>query len=166
LTVTGLDQLWVADLTYIRLQQEFVYLAILLDAYSRRCIGWALERYLEAELALAALRMALATRAIRPGLVHHSDRGVQYASQAYTNLLQAYGIRISMSRTGNPYDNAHAESFIKTLKYEEVYLFEYQNLIEARGRISQFIEEVYNEKRLHSALGYRPPAEFERLLGP
>lgn len=166
LTVTGLDQLWVADLTYIRLQQEFVYLAILLDAYSRRCIGWALERYLEAELALAALRMALATRAIRPGLVHHSDRGVQYASQAYTNLLQAYGIRISMSRTGNPYDNAQAESFIKTLKYEEVYLCEYQNLTDARGRIGQFIEEVYNEKRLHSALGYRPPAEFERLLGP
>ena len=166
LTVNGLDQLWVADITYVRLQQEFVYLAVLLDAYSRRCIGWALDRHLEAELALAALRMALMTRAMRPGLVHHSDRGVQYASHAYTNLLKEHGIRISMSRTGNPYDNAQAESFIKTLKYEEVYLFEYRNLAEARGRIGQFIQEVYNEKRLHSALGYRPPAEFERLLNP
>jgi putative transposase len=166
LTVDGLDQLWVADITHVRLPQEFVYLAVLLDAYSRRCIGWALDRSLEAELALAALRMALATRPIRPGLVHHSDRGVQYASQAYTTLLKAYGIRISMSRTGNPYDNAQAESFIKTLKYEEVHVFEYQNLAEARGRIGQFIEEVYNDKRLHSALGYRPPAEFERLLIP
>jgi putative transposase len=165
LTVTSLDQLWVADITYIRLQREFVYLAVLLDAYSRRCIGWALKRHLEAELAVAALQMALATRPIRPGLVHHSDRGVQYASQAYTNLLQAQGIRISMSRTGNPYDNAQAESFIKTLKYEEVHLFEYQNFAEAHGRIGQFIEEVYNEKRLHSALGYRPPTEFEQLLG-
>ena len=157
LTVNGLDQLWVADITYIRLQQDFAYLAVLLDAFSRRCIGWALEPYLEAELALAALDMALATRTLRPGLVHHSDRGVQYASQAYTDLLKAHGIQISMSRTGNPYDNAQAESFIKTLKYEEVHLFEYQNLTDARGRIGQFIEEVYNEKRLHSALGYRPP---------
>jgi putative transposase len=165
LKVDGLDHLWVADITYVRLPQEFVYLAVLLDAYSRRCIGWALGRSLAAELALAALQMALATRQIRPGLVHHSDRGVQYASQAYTTLLKAHGIRISMSRTGNPYDNAQAESFIKTLKYEEVHLFEYENLTEARGRIGQFIEEVYNEKRLHSALGYRPPAEFERWLG-
>jgi putative transposase len=167
LAVTGLDQLWVADITSMRLQQEFVYLAVLavlLDAFSRRCIGWALERYLEAELALAARRMALATRAIRPGLVHHADRGVQYASQAYTDLLKAQGIRISLSRTGNPYDNAQAESFIKTLKYEEVSLCEYQHLTDARGRIGQFIEEVYHDKRLHSALGYRPPAEFERSL--
>jgi transposase InsO family protein len=125
-----------------------------------------LDRSLAAELALAALRMALAARGVRPGLVHHSDRGVQYASHAYTNLLKEHGIQISMSRTGNPYDNAQAESFIKTLKYEEVHLFDYQNFAEARGRIGQFIEEVYNEKRLHSALGYRPPAEFERLLAP
>ena len=165
LTVDGLDQLGVADITSIRLPQEFVYLAVLLEAYSRRCIGWALGRGLEAELALAALRTALATRVIRPGLVHHSDRGVQYASHAYTNLLKAHEIRISMSRTGNPYANAQAASFIKTLKCEEGHLFEYQNFAEARGRIGQFIEEVYHETRLHSAVGYRPPAEFERLLG-
>jgi putative transposase len=148
------------------LPQEFVSLAVLPGAYRRRCIGWALERTLEAELALAALRMALAKRAARPGLVYHSDRGVQYASHAYTAALKEHGIRISMSRTGNPYDNAQAESFLKTLKYEEVDLLEYQDLAEARGRIGHFIEAIYNEKRLHSALGYRPPAEFERLLGP
>ena len=166
LTLSAPNQLWVADITYVRLQREFIYVAVILDAYSRRCIGWALDCSLEAKLALVALRMALAAREVRPGLVHHSDRGVQYASHAYTNRLKEYGIRISMSRTGNPYDNAQAESFIKTLKYEEVYLFEYQTLAEARGRIGQFMEAVYNEKRLHSALGYRPPAEFERLLGP
>ena len=164
LVVNGLNQLWVADITYIHLQREFIYLAVILDGFSRRCIGWALSGTLEAELALAALGMALARRTVRPGLVHHSDRGVQYASEAYTNLLQDHEIRISMSRKGNPYDNAQAESFIKTLKYEEVYLFEYENMAEARARLDYFLEEVYNEKRLHSALGYLPPAEFEQSL--
>jgi putative transposase len=135
LTVDGLDQRWVADITSIRMPQEFVNLAVLLDADSRWCIGWALDRYLRAELARAALRMALATRVIQPGRVHHSDHGVQYASHAYTHRLKAHEIRISMSRTGNPYDNAQAESFIKTLKDEEVHLFDYQNFAEARGRI-------------------------------
>lgn len=162
LVVSGLDQLWLADITYIRLPREFVYLAVLLDAFSRRCIGWALERYLDTGLTLAALRMALATRRVRPGLVHHSDQGVQYAAGEYTNLLGQQRIRISMGRRGNPYDNAQAESFLKTLKYEEVYLWDYEDLSEARRRIGHFLEVVYNEKRLHSALGYVPPAEFER----
>lgn len=162
LTITSINQLWVADITYIRLLREFIYLAVILDAFSRRLIGWALEHYLEAELAIEALRMALATRRVEPGLVHHSDQGVQYASAAYTDLLKERGIRISMSRRGNAYDNAKAESFIKTLKYEEVYLFEYETIAEARSRIGHFLEEVYNQKRLHSALGYVPPAEFEQ----
>jgi transposase InsO family protein len=165
LAVTGINQLWIADITYIRLLREFVYLAVVLDACSRRCIGWALEPYLEAELALSALQMALTTRRVEPGLVHHSDQGVQYASAAYTELLKERGIRISMSRRGNAYDNAKAESFIKTLKYEEVYLFGYETMAEARSSISHFLEEVYNQKRLHSALGYVPPAEFEQQLG-
>lgn len=162
--LTGLDQLWVADITYIRLEREFVYLAVILDAFSRRGIGWALDRTLEDTLTLSALRMALGRRQPGPGLVHHSDRGVQYASKDYTDLLKQRGIAISMSRTGNPFDNATCESFIKTLKYEEVYRQEYRDLAEARASIQRFIEKVYNEKRLHSALGYRPPAEFERLL--
>ena len=163
LIVTGCDQLWVSDITYIRLLREFIYLAVILDAFSRRCIGWALERHLEAELALSALRMAFETRAVTEGLVHHSDRGVQYASLDYTNLLKEHGIRISMSRRGNAYDNAQAESFLKTLKYEEVYLREYETMAEARDCIGHFLEAVYNQKRLHSALGYLPPVEFERL---
>jgi transposase InsO family protein len=163
INLTSINQLWVADITYIRLNEEFVYLAVVLDAFSRRLLGWALEHYLEAELALAALRMALAQREITSGLVHHSDQGVQYASLAYTDLLKEQGIRISMSRRGNAYDNAKAESFIKTLKYEEVYLFEYESITEARARIKHVLEEVYNQKRLHSAIGYRPPAEFEQF---
>jgi putative transposase len=162
ITPTAMNQLWVADITYIRLRLEFVYLAVLLDAFSRRVIGWALGRTLEAELALSALRMALRQRQPDPGLVHHSDRGIQYASREYTQVLIDHGIRISMSRRGNPYDNAACESFMKTLKYEEVYRNEYRNIDEAYASIGEFIERVYNEKRLHSALGYVPPAEFER----
>ncbi len=164
MVVTSLDQLWVADITYLRLQVEFVYLAVILDACSRRVIGWALGRTLEDELTLQALRRALEQRRPAPGLVHHSDRGVQYASRDYTALLQAQGIAISMSRKANPYDNAIAESFMKTLKYEEVYRDDYQDLLEARTSIRRFLEQVYNEKRLHSALGYLPPVEFEQAL--
>lgn len=162
--LTGIDQLWRADITYIRLETEFVYLAVVLDAYSRRVIGWALDRHLEDDLAIAALKTALKHRRPSPELIHHSDRGVQYASNDYTGLLKENGIRISMSRRGNPYDNAACESFMKTLKYEEVYRQEYRDLAEARSNIGQFIEEIYNGKRLHSALGYVPPAEFERSL--
>ena len=164
LAVTSIDQLWVADITSIRLQLEFVYLAVLLDAFSRRCLGWALQRSLETVLALQALRMALRHRRPKPGLVHHSDRGVQYASRDYTAELQQHGIRISMSRTASPYDNAQAESFMKTLKYEEVYRTEYRNLEDARASIGAFLDKIYNRERLHSALGYRPPLEFERHL--
>lgn len=166
MTLTGLDQLWVADITYIRLLREFVYLAVILDAFSRRVIGWALGRTLEDELTLVALRMALERRRPAAGLVHHSDRGVQYASHDYTRLLLEHGGQISMSRRGNPYDNALAESFIKTLKYEEVYRQEYRDLAEARASIQRFLEQVYNEKRLHSALDYLPPVEFEESLAP
>jgi putative transposase len=162
--LTGIDQLWRADITYIRLETEFVYLAVVLDAYSRRVIGWALDRHLEDDLAMAALKMALQRRTPSEELVHHSDRGVQYASNDYTGLLRENGIRISMSRRGNPYDNAACESFMKTLKYEEVYRQEYRDLAEARSNIGHFIEKIYNGKRLHSALGYVPPAEFERSL--
>jgi transposase InsO family protein len=159
--LTAPDQVWVADITYIRLPTTFVYLAAILDAYSRRCVGWALSRWIDTDLTLAALTMALARREPAAGLIHHSDRGVQYASGAYVERLEARGVRVSMAARGNPYENAKAESFFKTLKTEEVYLKEYRTFEEALMNLEPFIEDVYNTKRLHSSLGYRPPVEFE-----
>jgi transposase InsO family protein len=155
------DQVWQADITYIRLPTGFVYLACLIDSYSRRCVGWALSRLIDTDLALAALEHALGTRQPQPGLIHHSDHGVQYASTAYVARLEAAGIQRSMASRGNPYENAKAESFFKTLKAEEVYLNDYQTFQEAHANLEHFIDEVYNRKRLHSSLGYRPPDEFE-----
>jgi transposase InsO family protein len=167
LVLTDINQLWVADITYIQLRREFVYLAAVLDAYSRRCIGWALARSIDARLPLAALKMALQTRRFRPGqLMHHSDQGVQYACYDYVQVLEQHQIIISMSRPGTPYDNAKAERFMRTLKYEEVYLNDYDTFAEVLASVEHFIEEVYNHKRLHSAIGYLPPAEFEASLQP
>jgi transposase InsO family protein len=164
---TGLDQLWVADITYIRLKEEFAYLAIVLDAFSRRVVGWALQTHLQASLATTALTMAIAARRPVPGnLIHHSDRGIQYACGDYTALLQAHDILPSMSRVGNPYDNAKAESFMKTLKQEEVDGRAYRDADQARQMIGSFIEDVYNSQRLHSALAYQSPTEFEANLAP
>ncbi len=163
-SVTGLNQVWIADLTYIRIRIGFVFLAVLLDLFSRKVIGWAISKRLEHELALGALESALAERKPPAGLIHHSDRGVQYASKAYVDLLHEHGVQISMSRAGNPYDNAYCESFIKTLKVEEVYLCNYESYLDVIERVPFFIDEVYNRKRLHSALGYIPPEEFERNL--
>ena len=164
LVVTGIDQLWVADITYIRLDAEFVYLAVVIDAFSRRVVGWALQRTMEDDLTLTALRMALEARKPAVGLVHHSDRGSQYASNDYTDLLKAQGCEISMSRKSSPWENAACESWMKTLKNEEVYRQDYRDLAEARASIQHFIEKVYNCERLHSALGYVPPVEYEASL--
>jgi transposase InsO family protein len=160
--LTGMNQLWVADITYIRLKKEFVYLAVVLDAFSRKVVGWALDRTLSSRLAIVALEQAIAQRLPPPGLVHHSDRGVQYASGDYVRILRKHQMIPSMSRPANPYDNASCESFMKTLKREEIYANDYRDLDHLLGNIEAFIEQYYNRCRLHSALGYRPPEEFER----
>jgi transposase InsO family protein len=160
--LTGINQLWVADITYIRLHQEFVYLAVVLDAFSRKVVGWALGRTLAARMPIAALEQAVAERQPPPGLVHHSDRGVQYACGDYAQVVQQHQMIPSMSRPANPYDNASCESFMKTLKREEIYANDYRDLEHLFANIEAFIERYYNRLRLHSALGYRSPEEFER----
>jgi putative transposase len=160
--LTGIDQLWVADITYIRLQAEFVYLAVILDAFSRKVVGWALDRTLASRLAIAALEQAITKRQPPPGVVHHSDRGVQYACEEYVAILEKQRMIPSMSRPANPYDNASCESFMKTLKREEIHANQYDDLEHLRVNIAEFIEQYYNRQRLHSALGYRSPEEFEQ----
>ena len=164
--LNGINQLWVADITYIRLRREFVYLAVILDAWSRKVVGWELGRTLGAELPIAALNKAIAERNPPPGLVHHSDRGVQYASTDYVGILAAHQMIPSMSRPANPYDNARCESFMKTLKREEIYANEYRDIDDLRTNIEAFVDRYYNRQRLHSALGYRPPEEFEQMAEP
>jgi putative transposase len=164
LVVERMDQVWVADITYVRLPTGFGYLAAILDAGSRRCIGWKLARTLDTAVALAALEQALTERRPAPGLIHHSDHGVQYASTAYVARLEAVGAHVSMAAVGNPYENAQAERFFRTLKHEEVYLKDYRSFAEAEANLDRFIGDVYNTKRLHSALGYVPPAEFEAAV--
>ncbi len=163
-TPSGVNQLWVADITYIQLLYEFVYLAAITDVFSRRCIGWALSRNIDAQLALSALDKAIELRGNVVGCIHHSDQGVQYAAGVYVEKLNEHGVLISMSRKGNCYDNAFAETFFKTLKYEEVLMNEYQSFDDAKQNIKRFIEEVYNKKRLHSSIGYVPPEEFENKM--
>ncbi len=162
MTLTGINQLWVADITYIRLRKEFVYLAVVLDRYSRKAIGWALSRSLNATVAVAALRQAIQQRQPPPGVVHHSDQGIQYACREYIALLVAHGMTPSMSRPANPYDNAACESFMKTLKQEEIYCNQYADFTELSQHLEEFIDRYYNRQRLHSALGYRTPEEFEQ----
>lgn len=162
--VEGINRVWVADITYIHILTCFIYLSVMLDVYSRKAVGYAISRSLDTQLTLAALRMAVENRNPQPGCIHHSDRGIQYASRDYIKELHLYGFQISMSRKANPFDNAYAESFIKTLKSEEVNLWEYRTIDDVRNRIPYFIEDVYNQKRLHSSIGYRPPCEFEKML--
>ena len=162
LELTDIDQLWVADLTYLRLGQEFAYLAVVLDAYSRRVVGWSLGRRLEVGLTLDALEQAITARQPRPGLVHHSDQGIQYAAQSYVDRLESCGAVLSMSRPGSPWENGRCESFIRTLKHEELEAREYQTIEGLRENVTEFIEQIYNVKRLHSALAYQSPVEFEK----
>src|SRR5579872_1633974 len=164
LVTRHLNELWVADITYVRLQEEFVYVAVVLDAHSRRVIGWALAQHLGASVAVQALRMALLERQPAPGLIHHSDRGIQYACADYLTLLADHGVKPSMSPVGNPYDNAKAESFIKTLKQEQVHGREWRDLDALRAELTTFFDIIYNHQRLHSALGYQTPAAFEKQL--
>lgn len=161
--LNGPDLVWLSDITYVRLPQSLCYLASIIDDFSRYCVGWSLSRWIDTKLTLSALQMALEFRSPGAGLIHHSDQGVQYASAAYVERLEQAGARISMASVGNPYENAKAESFFRTLKMEEVYLKDYRNFEEAKQNIGQFIEEVYNKKRLHSSLGYLPSVEFEAI---
>lgn len=164
LTIDNVNQVWTADLTYIRIENGFIYLAVILDLYSRKVIGWQISKRIDRHLALDALKMAIARRSPAVGAIHHSDRGVQYLSDDYTSVLLGAGFHISCSRKGNPYDNAWTESFMKTLKYDEIYMFEYRTFLDVVERLPYFIEEVYNKKRLHSSLEYLPPEEFERKI--
>ena len=164
MTITGINQVWVSDITYVRIATGFVYVAIILDVFSRRIIGWVISKSLNRTFTLEALRMAVMLRNPPPGAIHHSDKGVQYACYDYIEILNQHNFRISMSRSGNPYDNAFAESFMKTLKKEEVYLWEYESFIDVAERIPYFIEQVYNRQRVHSAIGYLPPVWSSKLL--
>jgi transposase InsO family protein len=159
--VTGIDQVWASDMTYIRIKNGFVYLAVILDLYSRKVVGWAISKRIDAALTVEALNSAIEKRKPKPGIIHHSDRGVQYLCEEYVEILKENGFFISCSRRGNPYDNAWVESFMKTLKKEEVYLWHYETYWDVIERLPIFLEEVYNKKRVHSSLGYKTPEEFE-----
>lgn len=163
-TVMGLDEVWTADLTYVRIDNGFVYLAVILDLYSRRVIGWSISKWIDGELALAALKMAIQSRRPSPGCIHHSDRGVQYLCEGYVALLKQHGFWISNSAKGNPYDNAWTERFMRTLKQEEIYLANYETYLDVIENLPRFIEEVYNEKRIHSGINYLTPIEFEEMI--